>query len=81
MHGPWDPSRGLRCNPRQAAAGPLRQGRGGRDDWDESLFSYKLGDETARTTKNSAPHMMKAVVINPFFDWEGSRTPTRRTSP
>ena len=31
VHGPWDPTKGQRCNPAQAAARPLRQGHRRRD--------------------------------------------------
>jgi glycogen operon protein len=44
-------------------------------DWNESLFGYKFDDERARNTANSAKHMVKSVVISPFFDWQNDRSP------
>ncbi|MCG7423963.1 glycogen debranching protein GlgX [Kocuria rhizophila] len=75
VHGPWDPAQGLRCNPDKLLLDPYAKAVEGGIDWDESLFSYNFGDEDSENHQDSAPHMMKAVVINPFFDWEGDRTP------
>ncbi|HEU0128200.1 MAG TPA: glycogen debranching protein GlgX, partial [Pseudonocardiaceae bacterium] len=34
-------------------------------------------DPALRNTDDSAPHTMKSVVINPFFDWQEDRSPRR----
>ncbi|MEP6462075.1 MAG: glycogen debranching protein GlgX, partial [Frankiaceae bacterium] len=44
-------------------------------DGHESLFSYRFDYPDDRNDLDSAPHMMKAVVVNPFFDWQGDRPP------
>ncbi|MBZ5733758.1 glycogen debranching protein GlgX [Nocardioides sp. TRM66260-LWL] len=77
VHGPWDPSQGLRCNPAKLLLDPYAKATTRDLDWDASLFSYPFGDEDARNDDDSAAHMMLAVVINPFFDWEGDRAPRR----
>jgi glycogen operon protein len=73
VHGPWDPSRGLRCNPNKLLLDPYAKATYGDIDWDQSLFSYTFGDEDSRNDEDSARHMTLGVVINPFFDWEGDR--------
>ncbi len=73
VHGPWDPSQGLRCNPNKLLLDPYAKATSGEIDWDESLFGYHFGDEDSRNDADSAPHMTLGVVINPFFDWEGDR--------
>ncbi|WP_205471316.1 glycogen debranching protein GlgX [Nocardioides sp. SYSU D00038] len=73
VHGPWDPEQGLRCNPNKLLLDPYAKATTGDIDWDQSLFGYTFGDEDSRNDDDSAAHMTKGVVINPFFDWEGDR--------
>ncbi|HET6563202.1 MAG TPA: glycogen debranching protein GlgX [Marmoricola sp.] len=73
VHGPWDPSQGLRCNPKKLLLDPYAKATYGDIDWDPSLFSYTFGDEDSRNDDDSAGHVTLGVVINPFFDWEGDR--------
>jgi len=81
VHGPYDPSRGLRCNPAKLLLDPYAKAIDGHPDWDPSLFSYPVGyaDAAGRAdaieATDSAPHMAKAVVINPYFDWSGESRP------
>ena len=77
VHGPWDPAQGLRCNPDKLLLDPYAKAVEGGIDWDESLFSYNFGDEDSENHQDSAEHMMKGVVINPFFEWQGDRPPKR----
>jgi isoamylase len=71
VHGPWDPSEGLRCNPNKLLLDPYAKATSGEIQWGQSLFGYDFGDEDSRNDEDSAPHMTYGVVINPFFDWEG----------
>jgi isoamylase len=73
VHGPWDPSQGLRCNPAKLLLDPYAQATTGQIDWDPAVFSYQFDDTDARNDDDSAPHVMHGVVINPFFDWSGDR--------
>ncbi|WP_323794367.1 glycogen debranching protein GlgX [Nocardioides sp.] len=75
VHGPWDPERGLRCNPNKLLLDPYAKATTREIDWHQSLFGYNFGDEDSRNDEDSAPHMTFGVVINPFFDWEGDRRP------
>ena len=75
VHGPWDPARGLRCNPHKLLLDPYAKATTREIDWHQSLFGYTFGDEDSRNDEDSAPHMTLGVVINPFFDWEGDRRP------
>ncbi len=75
VHGPNDPARGLRCNPNKLLLDPYAKAVTGEVDWDESLFGYRFGDPDQRNDEDSAPHMCKGVVINPFFDWVNDRPP------
>ncbi|MCC3281152.1 MULTISPECIES: glycogen debranching protein GlgX [Arthrobacter] len=75
VDGPNDPEQGNRCNPSKLLLDPYAKAVSGQIDWNQSLFGYNFGDEDSRNDEDSAPHMMKAVVINPFFDWDGDRRP------
>ncbi|WP_183101141.1 glycogen debranching protein GlgX [Nocardioides pelophilus] len=75
VHGPWDPSRGLRCNPNKLLLDPYAKATRGEVDWDQSLFGYDFDDPTSRNDEDSLERTMLGVVINPFFDWDGDRTP------
>jgi glycogen operon protein len=73
VHGPWDPARGLRCNPAKLLLDPYAKATTGEVDWDPSLFGYDFGDPDQRNDADSAAHLPLGVVINPFFDWSGDR--------
>ncbi|HTX29385.1 MAG TPA: glycogen debranching protein GlgX [Streptosporangiaceae bacterium] len=75
VHGPHDPWRGLRCNPSKLLLDPYGKAVEGQVTWDEALFDYRFDDPRKRNTADSAPHMPKNVVINPFFDWGNDRPP------
>jgi isoamylase len=69
VRGPYDPAQGNRCNPSKLLLDPYAKAVQGHVDWHESLFGYPFGDPDGRNDDDSAPHAMKAVVINPYFDW------------
>ncbi|MFF0990356.1 glycogen debranching protein GlgX [Kocuria nitroreducens] len=75
VHGPWSPAEGQRFNPAKLLLDPYAKAVSGQIDWDQALFSYDFGDEDSFNDEDSAAHMMMGVVINPFFNWEGDRTP------
>ena len=75
VHGPYDPPRGLRCDGSKLLLDPYGKAVEGDVRWDESLFSYQFAHPRRRNTSDSAPHMPKNVVINPFFDWGNDRAP------
>ncbi|HEY7007689.1 MAG TPA: glycogen debranching protein GlgX [Jatrophihabitantaceae bacterium] len=75
VHGPYDPARGMRCNPNKLLLDPYAKAIDGTIEWDESLFGYHFGDPDSVNDADSAAHMPKCVVINPFFDWGVDRPP------
>jgi glycogen operon protein len=76
--GPYDPKQGHRCNPHKLLLDPYSKAIDGHFDWHQSLFSYNFGDPDSRNDDDSAPHMPKSVVINPYFDWGVDRPPKRQ---
>ena len=75
VHGPYDLGQGLRCNPAKLLLDPYAKAVTGGLDWDESLFGYRFGALDERNDDDSAAHMCKGVVVNPFFDWANDRPP------
>jgi isoamylase len=73
VHGPYDPERGLRCNPNKLLLDPYAKAIDGGNQWGEALFAYKFGDPHSRNDADSAPFAQKSVVISPFFDWANDR--------
>ena len=68
VHGPYDPERGLRCDPSKLLLDPYGKAFDGEFDNDPSLHTHGL---------DSLGHTMTCVVINPFFDWGADRPPNR----
>jgi glycogen operon protein len=83
VHGPWSPGDGLWCNPAKVLLDPYAKAIDGACDWNEAIFPYHFSDpEGSRNDHDSAPHVPKSVVINPYFDWANDRhphTPWHRT--
>jgi isoamylase len=75
VHGRYDPDRGVRCNPSKLLIDPYAKAIDGTIEWDESLFGYHFGDPDSVNDADSAAHMPKCVVINPYFDWGIDRPP------
>ncbi|MFB9962615.1 glycogen debranching protein GlgX [Sinosporangium siamense] len=75
VHGPFEPRRGLRCNPAKLLLDPYAKAVEGEAEWNEALFSYRFTDPDKLNSDDSAPFMPKNVVVNPFFDWGTDRPP------
>ncbi|MBN9605368.1 MAG: glycogen debranching protein GlgX [Actinomycetales bacterium] len=77
VHGAYDPAAGRRANPAKLLLDPYAKATTGAPRWGQSLFSYPFGDEDGFDDSDSAADTLHAVVVNPFFDWDGDR-PLRR---
>jgi glycogen operon protein len=76
VHGPWDPLRGYYCNSSKLLVDPYAKAMSGNVDWDEAMYGYEAGFSRYRPSGlDSAPHAMTSVVVNPYFDWAGDRSP------
>ncbi len=74
VHGPHNPAQGHRCNPAKLLLDPYAKAIDGQIDWDESVFGYHFATGE-KNDDDSAAHMPKSVVINPYFDWGVDRPP------
>ncbi len=75
VHGPWEPAKGLWCNPSKLLLDPYAKAIAGEVDWDPACFAYDFDDPDAMNTDDSAPHVPRGVVADPFFDWGNDRPP------
>jgi isoamylase len=75
VHGPYDPGRGLRCNPHKLLLDPYAKAVDSDVRWDVSLYGYDIDHPERMSEVDSGPHMPKAVVVNPYFDWGNDRPP------
>ncbi len=75
VHGPYEPSRGHRCDPNKLLIDPYAKALEGEIDWAPACFSYQFDHPDRRNAEDSAAHTMKSVVVNPFFDWQDDRPP------
>ena len=78
VHGPWEPRRGLRCNPHKLLVDPYARAIDGDVVWNPACFGHDLDrDDTVMDVRDSAPYVPKGVVTNPYFDWGDDRRPKR----
>ncbi|MCA1665621.1 MAG: glycogen debranching enzyme GlgX, partial [Myxococcales bacterium] len=75
VHGPWSPDEGVRCNPHKLLLDPYARAIEGQPKWDEALYGHFFDRPDERNDADSAAHMPKSVVTNPYFDWRDDRRP------
>jgi isoamylase len=81
VHGPYEPDAGHRFNPNKLLLDPYAGAQIGELTWNPALFGYQMesGDDLTFDERDSAPFMPKCTVVDPQFDWTGSRA--RRNIP
>ncbi|HEY4702702.1 MAG TPA: glycogen debranching enzyme, partial [Streptosporangiaceae bacterium] len=73
--GPYEPAQGIRCNPAKLLLDPYAKAVDGSVQWDQAVFAYPFGHPDQRNDEDSAPHVPRSVVVNPFFSWDSDRHP------
>jgi glycogen operon protein len=74
VYGPWDPSKGLRCNPYKLLVDPYARAMSEGLEWGPALAGFKDGDPFgAMSEEDSAPFTFRSVVVQPYFDWGNDR--------
>jgi isoamylase len=78
VHGPYEPTKGFRFNRNKLLLDPYaKQIRNGLK-WHDSHFGYRVGhrnQDLSFDRRDSAPGMLKAVVVDPAFTWGADRPP------
>ncbi|HEX5926042.1 MAG TPA: glycogen debranching protein GlgX, partial [Baekduia sp.] len=75
VHGPWDPSRGLRCNPAKLLLDPYARAIDGDVSWHPAVYGHRAGAPDQRDDMDSAPYVPRSVVCATGFDWSSDRPP------
>jgi glycogen operon protein len=78
VHGPYDPERGHRFNPKKLLLDPYAKAIAGRVEWSDALFGYRIGDrrsDRSLDSRDSAPCVPRSVVIDTAFTWSDDRPP------
>jgi isoamylase len=84
VHGPYDPAHGMRFNSHKLLLDPYAK-QVQHLTWNDSHFGYRIGHKNADLSfdrRDSAPGMMKGVVIDHAFTWgtdQPPRVPWHRT--
>ena len=82
VHGPWDPARGLRCNPNKLLLDPYAKAIEGQVKWHDAVFPFAKdaqghAAEDRPGSDDSAPYVPKSIVVDTRFDWSGHERPNR----
>jgi isoamylase len=75
VHGPWDPSAGLRCNAAKLLLDPYARAIDGTVTWHPAVFGHAPGNPDVRDDADSAPYVPRSVVCASEFDWGGDSPP------
>ncbi|MBZ0273111.1 glycogen debranching protein GlgX [bacterium] len=75
VHGPWAPAEGYRCNPAKLLLDPYAKAIEGPLAWGEAIFGHRFDAHDEKNDIDSAPHVPRAVVVQPHFDWQHDRPP------
>ncbi len=79
INGPYEPARGLRCNPFKLLIDPYARALAGPVRWRAHPFAYPFdqpGEDWVLDDEDDAWGVPKAVVVaDDGFDWQGDRPP------
>ena len=78
VFGPYDPAQGFRYNHHKLLLDPYAKQIVGDLKWSDSHFGYRIGSKQADLSfdrRDSAPGMLKSMVIDPAFTWGLDRPP------
>ncbi len=78
VYGPYEPAKGHRFNPHKLLLDAYAKQIVGDLRWSDSHFGYRIGNKNADLSfdrRDSAPGMLKAMVIDPAFTWGTDRPP------
>ena len=78
VSGPYDPSRGVWCNPAKLLLDPYARAIRGEVRFGPEVLGYAAEDPGAPSTLDSAGHMPRSLVVDPEFAWADDRLPRRR---
>jgi glycogen operon protein len=78
VHGPYEPTKGLRFNRNKLLLDPYAKQIQNGLKWHDSHFGYRIGhrnEDLSFDRRDSAPGMLKGVVVDPAFTWGADHPP------
>ena len=78
VDGPWDPARGLRCNPAKLLLDPYAKAVDGTVSFGPEVLGQSDTDPAAPSTLDSAPRVPRSLVVDPAFGWQDGNRPWYR---
>jgi isoamylase len=80
VSGPYDPARGLRCNPAKLLLDPYARAISGEVTFGPEVYGYAADNPDAPSTDDSAGHMPRSLVADEGFKWTDGAPLRRRYS-
>ena len=69
--GPWDPARGLRCNPAKLLLDPYAKAVSGTVSFGPEVLGQDVTDPGQPSTLDSSGHVPRSLVVDPAFRLAG----------
>ena len=79
--GPYDPARGLRCNPAKLLLDPYARAIDGEVRFGPEVLGHDADDPDQPSTLDSAAHVPRSLVVDPAFDWTRPSPPSAAGTP
>jgi glycogen operon protein len=76
--GPYDPARGVRCNPAKLLLDPYAKAFIGAVRYGNEVLGYAAAEANAPSTLDSAGHMPRSLVTDDSFSWSAAEPPRHR---
>ena len=76
--GPYDPARGLRCNPAKLLLDPYARALHGTVTFGPEVLGYAAGDPDTASTLDSAAQVPRSLVVDDTHRWSEGSAPWHR---
>ena len=80
VSGPWDPARGLRCNPAKLLLDPYAKAISGSVTFGPEVLGQDEGDPAKPSALDSSAHVPRSLVADSQYRWQDEGRIRHRTS-
>jgi isoamylase len=80
ISGPWDPERGLRCNPAKLLLDPYAKAISGSVLFGPEVLGQDETDPASPSSLDSSAHVPRSLVVDSGFAWQDDNRTRHRTS-
>ena len=78
VDGPWDPARGLRCNPAKLLLDPYAKAVAGTVTFGPEVLGQDEAHPARPSRLDSSAHVPRSLVVDPDFTWQDDKRPWHR---